>query len=286
VGKFQNKWRPDFDLSDPAGWKDAGVHHNTWRTWRKRHGIRAVYLYWEDRDWLSEARALVARGRIRHVGDLALQLGVPFDTLKTWAKRYRHKQGLYELIGELPRPSWYYSGYAVHIRRATIQAFNAARQRLIADGMDELEATHKAADHAVAKFRAIARERRKKKREARYGPDPARFDNTRLTKRDCERIAAKLRAELGRLRIERFMQEEEGYSSRQIARILGKRRTPKETTTARAKRKGWSAKRLATYLEVERAAIERSVQHFYGKRERANKGKTAKVGAATTRAER
>ena len=43
----------------------------------------------------------------------------------------------------LPRPGGYYSGYAHHIMRATIRMFKASRQGLIADGMDELEATHK-----------------------------------------------------------------------------------------------------------------------------------------------
>src|SRR5947207_9710751 len=101
------KWRPDIDLSDPTGWMAAGVSRVTWHAWRKRCGVPRTYLRWEDRDWMAEARALVAEDRIRHLGDLCLQLGAPHETLKTWAKRYRHQCGLYTLIGELPRPSFY-----------------------------------------------------------------------------------------------------------------------------------------------------------------------------------
>ena len=124
---------------------------------------------------MNEARELVATGQIRHLGDLCFRLGTPHETLKTWAKRYRHQCGLYELIGKLPRPSWYYSDYAVHVTRKSIRMFNASRRRLIAEGIGEWEAAHKAADDAVAKCRATARARRKARREDKHGPDAARF---------------------------------------------------------------------------------------------------------------
>ena len=57
---------------------------------------------------------------------------MPHETLKTWAKRYRHQCRLYALIGELPQPSGYYSN-AIHVTRQTICMFNALRGRLIAD---------------------------------------------------------------------------------------------------------------------------------------------------------
>jgi hypothetical protein len=191
-----------------------------------------------------------------------LQLGVPHETLKTWAKRYRHECDLYELIGELPRPNWYYAGYAVHITRPTIRMFNAVRHRLIASGMDEMEATHKAADDAVAKCRAIAQARRKVKREAKYGPDVDRFP-CRITKRDAERIARTVRAEWGRLRIEKLLKEQ-GYSRKEIAEMLPDIRA-KETTAALAIRKGWSAERASAVADSERTALE-TVRRWYGAR--------------------
>ena len=235
--KFWMKWRPDIDLSDPAGWKAAGVSSKTWHTWRKRCGVPRAYLEWKDLDWFREAQKLVEQGRVRHLGDLCLQLGVPHETLKTWAKRYRHQCGLYALIGELPRSGGYYSGYAAHITRPVIRMFNATRRRLIANGIDDLTATHQAADDAVAKFRTIARARRKARREAKYGPDAS--IPHRLTKAEARRIALALRAELGKLRIERFF-EEQGYTPDEIAELMPKPRAKKETTAERARRKGWT----------------------------------------------
>jgi len=261
LAKFWKKWTPDIDLSDPAGWKAAGVSSKTWHSWRKRCGVPPAYLEWEDRDWFREAQELVKQGRVRHLGDLCLQLGLPHETLKTWAKRYRHQCGLYALIGELPRPAGYYSGYAVHITRPVIRMFNASRQRLIAEGFDDLTAAHQAADVAVAKFRTIARARRKVRREAKYGPD-ANIPH-RLTKAEAKRIALALRAEFGRLRIERFF-EEQGYTPDEIAELMPKPRAGKETTAERARRKGWSAEREAAVVKAERAALE-IARAMYGK---------------------
>jgi hypothetical protein len=142
------KWRPDIDVTDPDGWRRVGVCRRTWHIWRKRKGIERSNLFWEDRDWAGEAQKLIEQGRVRHIGDLSLQLGLPFETLCTFAVRYRRRSKLYDLIGTLPRPGGYYSGYARHITRPTIQLFNALRAKRIADGMDELEATHSAADDA------------------------------------------------------------------------------------------------------------------------------------------
>lgn len=124
----------------------------------------------------------------------------------------------------------------------TIHMFNVARRNLIADGMDELEATHKAADDAVAEFRGIAQARRRVRREAKHGPDTARF-TWGITKRDAERIAKTIRTEMGRLRIERVLRDL-GYSRRAIREMMPAAR-PKETTAALAKRMGWSTKRKA-----------------------------------------
>jgi hypothetical protein len=66
--------------------------------------------------------------------------------------------------------------------------FKTVRLRLIASGVAELEATQRAADEVVAKRRAIARERRKARREAKYGSDASPF-RQRITKRDAEWIA-------------------------------------------------------------------------------------------------
>jgi hypothetical protein len=247
------KWRPGIDLSDPAGWKTAGVSSKTWHAWRTMCGVPRAYLEWKDRDWFRQAQELVEQGRVRHLGDLCLQLGVPHETLKTWAKRYRHQSGLYQLIGELPRPGGYYSGYAIHITRPVIRVFSATRRRLIAGGIDDLTATRQAADDAVAKFRTIARARRKVRREVKYGPD-AHVPH-RLTKAEARWIALALRAELGRLRIERFF-EEQGYTPDEIAELMPKPRAKKETTAERAKRKGWSAEREATVTKAEHAALE------------------------------
>ena len=181
--------------------------------------------------------------------------------MKTWAKRYRHQCGLYALIGKLPRPGAYYSDCAIHITRPVIRMFNASQRRLIADGVDELEATHEAADAAVAKFRTIARARRKVRRETRYGPD-AHVPH-RLTKPEAKRIALALRAELGRLRIERFF-EEQGYTPAEIAELMLKPRARKETTAERARRKGRTAERVAAVVKAERAALE-IARDMYGK---------------------
>jgi hypothetical protein len=131
----------------------------------------------------------------------------------------------------------------------------------LARGVDELEATHKAADDVVAKFRAIARSRRKARREAKLGPDANRFP-CRITKRDAERIARAVRAELGRLRIERFLQDQ-GYSRDEIREMIPDRQT-RETTHARAVRKGWSAQRRSAVIKAERTALE-TVRSWYGR---------------------
>jgi hypothetical protein len=280
MAKFWKKWTPDIDLSDPAGWKTVGVSSKTWSEWRRGCGVPRAYLEWEDRDWFSEAQELVEQGRVRHLGDLCLQLGVPHETVKTWAKRYRHQCGLYELIGELPRPGGYYSSYAVHVTRPVIRMFNASRRRLIADGVDELEATHEAADVAVAKFRTIARARRKVRREAKYGPDTN--IPHRLTKAEAKRIAWELRAELGRLRIERIF-EEQGYTPDEIAELMPKPRAKKETTAERAKRKGWSAGREATVVRAEHAALE-IARGMYGKPSRFKRRKRSKPHAVPSTA--
>ena len=261
MAKYSERSRSDIDLSDPAGWKAAGVSRITWHTWRKRAKVPRAYLEWDDHDWFGEAQRLVEQGRVRHLGDLCLQLGVPHETLKTWAKRYRHQCGLYALIGELPRPGGYYSGYAVHITRPVIRMFKPSRHRLLADGVDALTATHRAADDAVAKFRTMARARRKVRREARYGPD-ANIPH-RLTKAEAKRIALALRAELGRLRIEKFF-EEQGYTPDEIAELMPKPRAKRETTAERAKRKGWTAEREAAVVKAERAALELA-RGMYGK---------------------
>ena len=253
------KWRPGTDLSDPKGWKAAGVSRWTWYAWRRQRGIRRN-LYWQDRDWFGEAKKLVDQGCLRHLGDLCLQLGVPSETLQTWAVRYRDQCGLYDLIGDLPRPGGYYSGYAKHVTWPVIHAFNASRQRLIAEGVDELAATHKAADDAVAQFRTANRARRKARREAKFGPD-ANVPH-RLTKAEAKRIAWAVRSELGRLRLEKFFREQ-GYSQKEIKRLMPPKRRPKETLAERGRRMGWSAKRKAVVMKAERWAIER-VRGWYG----------------------
>ena len=77
-------------------------------------------------------RSLFQQGRVRHLGDLCLQLGVPHETLKTWAKRYRHQCGLYALIGELPRsgiPHRLTKGQAKRIALALRAEFGKAADR-------------------------------------------------------------------------------------------------------------------------------------------------------------
>jgi hypothetical protein len=232
------------------------------RSHRRNHrGAESTEAINSERIWNGKTVTGSAKRRSLSSRGLSLQLGVPHETLKTWAKRYRHQCGLYDLIGELPRPGGYYSGYAIHITRPVIRMFNVFRRKLIADGMDELEATHQAADDAVAKFRAMARARRKVRREAKYGPD-AKVPH-RLTKAEAKRIALSLRAELGRLRIERFF-EEQGYTPDEIAELMPKPRAKKETTAERAKRKGWSAEREATVVKAEQAALE-IARGMYGK---------------------
>src|SRR5688572_26198713 len=70
------KWRPDMDLRDPKGWKAAGVSRWTWWHWLKRAGMPSAKLEWTDRDWAGDAQKLVDQGRVRHFGDLCLQLSV------------------------------------------------------------------------------------------------------------------------------------------------------------------------------------------------------------------
>jgi hypothetical protein len=179
--------------------------------------------------------------------------------------RYRDTSGLYDLIGDLPRPRAYYSGWAKHVNRPVIDTFNALRQRLIADGMEELAATHRAADAAVAEARTANRARRKARREAKFGPD-ANVPH-RLTKVEAKHIAGSVRSELGRLKIERFFQQQ-GHSPKEIAKLMPPKRRPKETLAERGRRLGWSAKRKAVVMKAEREALA-MVRRMYGKGEAA-----------------
>ena len=63
-----------------------------------------------------------------------------------------------------------------------------------------------------------------------------------------------MRAELGNLRIERYLQDQ-GYSRKEILEMIHVRR-PKETTAERAMRKGWSEGRKGgTRCPGDRAAL-------------------------------
>jgi hypothetical protein len=96
------------------------------------------------------------------------------------------------LTGQLLKP----------ITRQTIRMFKTVRLRLIASGVADLEATQRAADEVVAKRRAIARERRKARREAKYGPDASRFRHALPSA--MRNGATTVRVELRNLRIERY----------------------------------------------------------------------------------
>jgi hypothetical protein len=167
--------------------------------------------------------------------------------------------GLFELIGELPKPHWYYSDYAIHITRQTIRMLKTVRLRLIASGVAELEATQRTADEVVAKRRAIARERRKARREAKYGPDASRFRHA---------LPSAMRNGLQRqcvpsweLRIERYLQDQ-GYSRKEILEMIHVRR-PKETTAERAMRKAGQRVARWAVARAERDALE-IVRRWYG----------------------
>jgi hypothetical protein len=70
-----------------------------------------------------------------------------------------------------------------------------------------------------------------------------------------------VRAELGNLRIERYLQDQ-GYSRKEILEMIHVRR-PKEPTAGRAMRKGWSEGREMAVARAERDALE-IVRRWYG----------------------
>ena len=196
--------------------KTAGVCRHSWYAWRRRHGVRDN-LFWEDRDWAGEAQKLIEQGSVRHIGDLSLQLGLPFETLCTFAVRYRRQSKLYDLIGALPRPGGYYSGYARHITRPTIQLFNALRAKRSLTAWTRWRRhtrlptlRWRGSESQPSTTKGAARG------EARSRQPTFRTGSPRSRQRGSRRSVW---SELGRLKIEKFFCEQ-GYTKKEIAELM------------------------------------------------------------------
>jgi hypothetical protein len=120
----------------------------------RRHAMRKVLGWeglrknWHERDWLSVTKEVRDRGHYRHLGDFIFQVGVSLSTFLSWRKKHPSFKEATE-IGSQYVPDSHFTYYCKPITAPGIAKFEALRAELLEQGLDEIEANHRAADEVI-----------------------------------------------------------------------------------------------------------------------------------------
>jgi hypothetical protein len=238
VSGEQLKMHPGQTLAQKA--RELGVTQPTLRLWsvewrgsgydpdyRNRRASRTDWLKnkWKDKDWTEALRQQINKQQHRHVGDLLLELGVPAGSCQVWSQKHATwEQTLWH--SGVPYPPQHWRDFIAWIRHGTIDRYRELKAQHIADGMDETEAMHAAADEAVTELAHKTRQRRRIERDTLLGIGGheellRRYrGNARLTDAHSRRIAKRVH-QVSRFAVMERALREVGYDEADIERTMG-----------------------------------------------------------------
>lgn len=178
---------------------------------------------WRSRDWTEALRQQIAKKQHRHVGDLLLELGLTGGNAQVWSKKYPEFE---KVLWAEPHPKMHWPEFISYVRHAVIDDYRARKASYLAEGMDEIEAMHRAADEAVKALKHKTRQRRRVERDQLYGVGAhekrlAKYrKGAKLTDAHSRRIAKKMLQVSRWASMERGLREV-GYPEDEIERIIG-----------------------------------------------------------------
>jgi hypothetical protein len=205
-----------------AEWKGSGfcpeyvIHRAGHENWLKNT--------WKSRDWPALVRDEVAKGRARHIGDVLLALGLTAANAQCWSQKHADfEQALWH--SGVPYPAQHWRDFISWLRHGTIDRYRQLKAEYLANGIDEIEAMHRAADEAVDALKHKTRQRRRVERDTLLGIGGhqellKRYrGNTRLTDAHSRRIAKKLHQVSRWVVMERALREV-GYADDDVERMM------------------------------------------------------------------
>jgi hypothetical protein len=171
--------KPGQKLSEKA--KELGVTLLTLRIWTaewRGSGFDPDYVIrraghdnwlknkWAAKDWTEALRQQVAKRQHRHVGDLCLELGLTAANAQVWSQKHAEFE---KLLWAEPHPKNHWREVLGYVRHAVIDDYRTRKADHIANGMDETEAMHQAADEAVNELKHKTGRRRRVERDILMG---------------------------------------------------------------------------------------------------------------------